>query len=91
MCIGQKIDDAEILNFNNLEIKNSKEVGILGITLDTNMNIHITNICRKTGQKLSALLGISPYLDQRKKVLLYKSVIKSQFNYCPLVLFKAIK
>ena len=86
-CIGQKIDNAETLNFNNLTIKDSKEVEILGITLDRNMNFHtyIKNICRKAGQKLSAPLRISPYLDQRKKVLLYKSMIKSQFNYCPLV------
>ena len=85
MCIVQKIDGAE--TFNNLAIKNSKEVEILEITLDRNMNFHthIKNICRKTGQKLSALLRISPYLDQGKKVLLYKSMIKSQFNYCPLV------
>ena len=41
MCIGQKIDDAKTLNFNNLAIKNSKEVEILGITLDRNMNLHI--------------------------------------------------
>ena len=87
MCIGQKIDHAETLNFNNLAIKNSKEVEILGITLDRNMNFHthIKNICRKAGQKLNALLRISPYLDQSKKVLLYKPMIKSQFNYCPLV------
>ena len=88
MCVGQKIDDAETLNFNNFVMKNSKEVEILGITLDRNMNFHthIKNICRKVGQKLSAMLRISPYLDQsKKKVLLYKSMIKSQFNYCPLV------
>ena len=87
ICTGQKIDDAETLNFNNLAIKNSKKVEILGITLDRNMNFHthIKNICRKAGQKLSALLRISLYLDQGKKVLLYKSMIKSQFNYCPLV------
>ena len=66
MCTGQKIDDTETLNFNNFVIKNSKEVEILGITLDRNMNIR-THICRKAGQKLSALLRISPYLDQRKK------------------------
>ena len=60
---------------------------ILGITLDRSMdfNTHIKNICKKAGKKLSALLRISPYLDQGKKVLLYKSMIKSQFNYCPLV------
>ena len=74
MCIGQNIYDAETLNFNNLAIKNSKEeVQIIGITLDRNLNFHthIKNIWRKAGQKLSALLRISTYLDQRKKVLLY--------------------
>ena len=50
-----------------------------------NFHTHIKNVCRKTGQKLSALLRISPYLDQGKKVLLYNLVTKSQFNYCPLV------
>ena len=57
MCIDQKIDDTETLNFNNLAIKNSKEVEILGIALDRNMNFHthVKNIFRKAGQKLSAL------------------------------------
>ena len=60
---------------------------ILGITLDRSMNFqtHIKNICRKPSEKLSALLRISPYLDQGKKALLYNSMIKSQFNYCPLI------
>ena len=55
MCIGQKTDDAETLNFNDLTRKNSKEVEILGITLDRNMNwhTHIKNICRKAGQNES--------------------------------------
>ena len=55
---------------------------ILGITLDRSMdfNTHIKNIYSKAGQKLSALSRISAYLDQGKKVLLYKSMIKSQFN-----------
>ena len=64
MCIGQNIDDAKTLNFINLAIKNSKEVEILGITLDRNMNLHthIQNIYRKAGQKssLSSLSRISP-------------------------------
>ena len=57
--------------------KNSKDVKILGITLDRNMNFHtrIKNICRKADQKLSPMLKINPYLDQEKKVLLYKSMI----------------
>ena len=50
-----------------------------------NFHNHIKNICRKAGQKLSAPLRISPNLDQVKKSLLYKSIIKAQFNYCTLV------
>ena len=39
MRIGKKIDDAETLSFNDLPIKNSKEVEILGITLDINIKL----------------------------------------------------
>ena len=87
MCIGKEIDDdAKTLDFNDLAITNSKEVEVLGVTLDRNMNFHThtKNICRKRGQKLSALLKISPYLDQGKKILLFKSMIKSQFIYSVL-------
>ena len=63
--------------FHDLALKNSKEVEILEITLDRSMGFktHIKNICRKADQKLSALLRVSPYLDQGEKVLLYKSRI----------------
>ena len=87
MSIGIETDDAETLNLHDLALKKSKEVEILGIMLDRNMNFltHIKNICRKAGKKLSALLRISCYLSQGKKVLLYKSMIKSQFNYRPIL------
>ena len=60
---------------------------ILEITLDRSMgfNTHGKSICMKACQKLSALLRISPYLDQQKKGLLSKSMTKFQFHYCPLV------
>ena len=62
MCIGQNIDNAETLNFNNLAMKYSNEVEILGKKLYRSMNYHthIKNICRKAGQKLITLLRISP-------------------------------
>ena len=87
MCLGKNLDDNEMLNFNNLAIKNSKEVQILGIKTDNNLNFnnHIKPICRKVGQKLSTLLIISSNLNMRQKKILYKSMIKSEFSYCPLV------
>ena len=48
-------------------------------------NTHIKNICRKVDQKPSVFLIINHFLDQGNKVLLYKSMTKSQFNYFPLV------
>ena len=83
----KNLDDIGVLNCNNLTIKSSEEVEILGIKIDNNLNFnnHINLISRKAGQKLSTLLRISSNLNMKQKKLLYKSVIKSQFNYCPLV------
>ena len=45
-----------------------------------NFHTHIKNICTKAGQKLSALLRISPYLDQGKKFLLDTKRAKRDYN-----------
>ena len=39
MCIGKSASDSELLNLNDLYSKNSKEVDILGITIDRNLNL----------------------------------------------------
>ena len=87
MCIGKNVSDSELLNLNDLNLKNCKEVEVLVITIDRNLNFkrHIKNICKKAGQKLKALLKISSHLNTDKKALLYKSMIKSQFACCPSV------
>ena len=76
-----------MLNFNNLTIKSIKEVEILGIKIDNNLNFnnHTKSVCRKTGQKLGALLKISSNLSIKHKKLFSKSMMKCQFNYCSLV------
>ena len=73
MCIAKNVSDSELLNLNGLNLKNCKEVEVLGITIDRNLNFkgHIKNICRKAGQKLSALLRISSHINTDKKSLLY--------------------
>ena len=55
MCLGKNLDDDEVLNFNNLTVKSSKEVEIFGVKIDNNLNFnnHIKSIYRKAGQKLS--------------------------------------
>lgn len=45
----------------------------------------ITNLCHNTSQKFHALSKVASYLCFDKKMILLKTFITSQFNYCPLV------
>ena len=68
----RNLDDIVVLNFNNLTIKSSEEVEILGVKIDNNLNFnnHINLISRKAGQKLSALLRISSNLNMKQKKII---------------------
>ena len=72
MCIGKNLSDSELLNLNDLNLRNCKEVEIFGITTNRNLNFkgHIKNICRKAGQKLNTLLRTSSHINTDKKALL---------------------
>ena len=87
MCIG-KNTESDIFKFENVCLENSKEEVILGIAIDNKLTFDgdIKTMCRKAGQKLSALSRVSPYVETDKKGLLFKSMVKSQFIYCLLVL-----
>ena len=54
--------DEDVFYYDNLNLKNSNEEEILGVTIDRKLTFHqhIKKMCRKAGQKLSALLAISP-------------------------------
>ena len=49
------------------------------------LNLHISNICKKAARQINVLLRLSKYLSTETKILIYKSFIRSNFNYCPLV------
>ena len=60
---------------------------LLGITVDKNLNFekHISNVCKKASQKVSALARITRILPFWKRRTILKAFIESQFSYCPLV------
>ena len=62
MSIGKDNHDEHVFYYDNLTIKNSNEEEILEVTIDRKLTFHqhIKKMCRKAGQKLSALLAISP-------------------------------
>ena len=86
MCIGRNTENDKF-ELDNLLLESSKEEVVLGVTVDNKLTFdsHIKSICRKSSQKLGALLRITNYLIQAKKKLVCSGMIKSQFSYCPLI------
>ena len=60
----------------------SNDVKLLGITLNNNLKFdkHVSNICSKANRKLR----VAKFLPFKKRRILFKAFIESQFKYCPL-------
>ena len=85
--MGKDMDENKTLQISSQQkMINSKAVEILEIKIDRKLSFHqhIKSTSKKTRQKLIALLRISPYPEDKKKVI-YNTMIKSQFNNCLLV------
>ena len=65
----------------------SNDQKLLGVNINHNLkfNHYILKHCKKAGRKLSALTRICKFMSLRRRRVLMKSFIESQFAYCPLV------
>jgi len=75
------------VNVSGFNITNSECEKLLGVKFDRNLNFdsHISDICKKASNKISALARVTPFMSIDKKKLLMNAFFTSQFNYCPLV------
>ena len=82
MSIGKDTHDEDVFYYDNINLNNSNEEEILGVTIDRKLTFHqqIKKVCCKAGQELSALLRLSPYLDTNKRKTIYTTTVKSQLN-----------
>ena len=87
MIFGERTNQDVGINIGNRTVNNSQEEKLLGVLIDSNLNFekHVSNICRKAGNKLFALSRMSAYLGTNKLRLLMRAFVTSQFQYCPLV------
>ena len=87
MSISKDTHDEDVFYYDNFTLKNSNVQEILGNTIDRTLTFHqhIKKMCRKAGQKLSALLRLLPYLDTNKRKTIYTTMVKFLLKYCPLV------
>ena len=65
----------------------SNNAKLLGITLDNKLKFdkHVYNFCSKANRKLSTLTRVAQFFPFKKKRVLFKAIIVSQFKYCPLL------
>ena len=87
MVLGSKDERSFNIHINNVQIKNSNKVTLLGIIIDKNLTFktHISELCRRASYKLHSLRRIRKYLTVEKAKLLANAFINSQFNYAPLI------
>ena len=73
-------------NVGENKIWESKEEKLLGLNIDRDLTFtsHISKICAKAGQKLTAISRIAQFMSLDKRRLLIKSFFDSQFQYCSL-------
>ena len=87
MVLGRSTRQSIILNINNIKIRESSGVILLGLTIDNRLNfkVHINTLCRRTNLKFHSLRRIREYLTTAKAKLLYNTFINSQFNYASII------
>ena len=60
---------------------------LLGLTIDKHLkfDVHLNAVCKKVGQKISALARLIHIVPFERKKTLMNTFIESQFSYCPLI------
>ena len=87
MILGKGARQTVILNINNIKIRESENVELLGLTIDNRLTFkdHINMLCRRANYELHALRRTRKYLTLEKSKLLYNAFINSQFNYASII------
>ena len=87
VCLVSNLSLDKIFISKNFKLKNTSVNEILRVNIDRELKFdkHVKHICKKTGNKFNALARVANILNPFQKNTLFKSFIKSQFNYCSLL------
>ena len=50
-----------------------------------NFDTQVSHICQKAARQLNVLQRLSKFLSDKTRLIIFKSFIQSNFNYCPIV------
>lgn len=88
ISVGQKTSSAiKSFNIAGKEIACEDQVKLLGIDIDymLNFDAQISTICKKAAMQLNVLQRLSKFLTTNSRLTIFKSFVRSNFNFCPTV------
>ena len=79
------------LSFGNTKIKLSEQMEVLGLSIDKKITwtSHLSNVCRRAGQRLGALRRLANKLDAKGRANIYKTQVRSIMEYSCLAWMNA--
>ena len=87
MILGLSDDKCFILKIKVIEIRNTSEVGLLGLIIYHKLKFdpQIDKLCKTARFKLHVLRRIRKFLTPEQAKLLANSFVNTQFAYAPLI------
>ena len=81
------VDYSANISIRDNNIQSSKEVTLLGVTIDDRLNFHrhVSMLCWKAGAQLQTLQCLSSYIDEHSRMSIFRCFVLSNFSYCSLV------
>ena len=82
-----------ILNINQIKVRESQKVVLLGLTIDNRLtsNDYVDMFCSTANYKLHELRSIRKYLTLKKAKLLYNASVNSKFKYVLVIWCSVVK
>ena len=83
---NKKVDDLNII-VENAKLESTSSIKVLGVNIDSKLNFNdrVCDMCTKAGRQLNVLQRLKSSVDYDSRMVIYKSFIISDFNYCPVV------
>ena len=87
ILFGLNSNENIVLEVGGCSIDFANSVTLLGVTIESKLKFsqHVSKICQKANNKISAFSKVSNYLDEKQSLILYNSFIIFQFNNCSLI------
>ena len=87
LCALERVRKMKILSLillPSIKVMKRKYLGLL-LTTSSLLKVTFKILCKKAAQKIGALSRLLNHLSDSQKRLIFNSIIKLQFNKCPLI------